>query len=238
MNPWTQEDIDQLAHHFYAGMSLKAMSCTLNRSTSALSKALTRFGIRPTNPNRLLLRNRQKTKSFDASLSHDPHSTPMPEDAIDLKTIEKKVAIMAKALNDRKAHTVTSADDRPSSRGGRPKMHRRFCFKHLVKSIQYTPSYETRLHQYYQHYTEIRKTTTRQWVDMDFVLQMLRLHGHFICVPQKIATDSMDNDDTRTMTYWLDHTQYVTAHHLVCLLNDYRSALQKQPLYVKGITAE
>ena len=46
MTQWTQADIAKLAKDFYAGVPLKIMGHTMDRSPSALNKALARFGIR------------------------------------------------------------------------------------------------------------------------------------------------------------------------------------------------
>lgn len=43
---WTPQDIQELSQGYYEGSSLKELSLSLNRSVSALNKALNRFGIR------------------------------------------------------------------------------------------------------------------------------------------------------------------------------------------------
>lgn len=45
-NLWTQNDIEALTDGYLAGATLKEMAIKFNRSTSAVNKALSRFGIR------------------------------------------------------------------------------------------------------------------------------------------------------------------------------------------------
>lgn len=69
MNEWTQKDITRLAQGFYEGQSLKNLSSSLNRTPSALNKALTRFGIRQKKPKKTSQNGDNKGKKFDLDMA-------------------------------------------------------------------------------------------------------------------------------------------------------------------------
>ena len=89
MKTWTSFDIEQLMKGYLSGTPLKTLAREMNRTPTALNKALTRFGIRRERP------KEEKTLWNDFG-NMKPETTPHPMTAI--RRFDRKFRKQQKAL--------------------------------------------------------------------------------------------------------------------------------------------